>query len=175
MNRRQKQKLVESHLPIARRLARKFAKRCEGLSMEYDDVLSYATIGLIRAANKYDPKRGTKFMTCAYPRIVGAILDGMRAESRGWQRNLGHVEVVEFKEWQHSSDEAPDMTRRMQHVKLREELDKMDALDRHLLMMSTYRGGIQDVATEMGISKSWASRLKQLAMEILTHRMAEPA
>ena len=50
--------------------------------LEYDDLLSAGTIGLIEAVQRYEPSRGTPFMSYAITRIRGAILDAARAADR---------------------------------------------------------------------------------------------
>jgi len=46
-------------------LATHFAKRFTASKMEFDDLLQEAYLGLIDAADKFDPKRGIKFSTYA--------------------------------------------------------------------------------------------------------------
>ncbi|MER3485126.1 MAG: hypothetical protein C4345_03265, partial [Chloroflexota bacterium] len=47
--------------------------------LDAEDVLSYGTLGLIEAIERFDPSRGIKFETYAISRIRGAIIDGLRA------------------------------------------------------------------------------------------------
>ena len=47
--------------------------------IEAEDLHSIGVIGLIDAANKFDPERGSKFSTYAEYRIKGAILDQLRS------------------------------------------------------------------------------------------------
>ncbi len=47
--------------------------------IEAEDLHSVGVIGLIDAANKFNPKKGCKFSTYAEHRIKGAILDQLRA------------------------------------------------------------------------------------------------
>ena len=47
--------------------------------IEAEDMHSVGVIGLIDAANKFDPERGSKFSTYAEYRIKGAILDQLRS------------------------------------------------------------------------------------------------
>lgn len=49
-----------------------------GYNVEYDDLVSYGTFGLIDAVNKFDYSKGYKFETYASLRIRGAILDQIR-------------------------------------------------------------------------------------------------
>jgi RNA polymerase sigma factor for flagellar operon FliA len=48
-----------------------------------DDMEQDAVVGLLQAARSFDPERGTRLATLAYPRARGALLDG--------QRSLDHV------------------------------------------------------------------------------------
>lgn len=47
-------------------------------SVDYDDLLSQAVVGLIDAIDRYDSSRGVKFETYAYARIRGAVMDMLR-------------------------------------------------------------------------------------------------
>src|SRR6266545_4834309 len=46
--------------------------------LEMDDLLSYGTIGLISAIERFDPARGIRFETFATSRIRGAVIDQLR-------------------------------------------------------------------------------------------------
>ena len=70
--------LVVSHLNLARYLALRFAHRGEQL----DDLVQVATLGLIKAIDRYDPHRGVEFTTYAAPTIIGEIKRYFR--DKGW-------------------------------------------------------------------------------------------
>jgi len=66
-------------------------------SVERDDLVSSAIIGLFDALEKYDATKGTKFETYAIWRIRGAILDELRSldwASRSIRRKARNVEEV---------------------------------------------------------------------------------
>src|SRR3990172_8323801 len=66
-------------------------------SVERDDLVSAAIIGLFDALEKYHASKGTKFETYAIWRIRGAILDELRAldwASRSIRRRARNVEEV---------------------------------------------------------------------------------
>lgn len=50
--------------------------------LDHEDILSYGTIGLIEAVDRYDASRGVNFEIYAISRIRGAIIDALRALDR---------------------------------------------------------------------------------------------
>jgi RNA polymerase sigma factor (sigma-70 family) len=64
---------VLHHLPLVRYVVRRL--RPASSPLEVDDLVSAGTIGLIEAADRYDPQRGVSFATFAYRRIRGAVIE----------------------------------------------------------------------------------------------------
>lgn len=69
--------LVLTHLGLAKRVAKKMFIGLHQ-TVEYDDLLSGACLGLLAARDKYDPSRG-KFVTLAMRTVPGALVDDLRA------------------------------------------------------------------------------------------------
>ncbi len=61
--------LVEQHRGVAAAIARRFANRGEPL----DDLEQVASIGLVKAVERYDPDRGVPFVGYAVPTITGEL------------------------------------------------------------------------------------------------------
>ncbi len=74
--------LLDRYLGLVHHSARDMANRV-GHAVEFEDLLSAGTIGLVQALEGFDLGRGLAFSTYAMRRIRGAILDELR--SRDWR------------------------------------------------------------------------------------------
>jgi RNA polymerase sigma-B factor len=73
-----RERLIEYHMPLVQSLARRYANRGEQL----EDLVQIGAIGLIKAIDRFDPKRGVALTTYAMPTIIGEIKRHFR--DRGW-------------------------------------------------------------------------------------------
>jgi RNA polymerase sigma factor for flagellar operon FliA len=69
--------LILDHLPLLHHIVGRMCWDVPG-RVDRDDLLGWGMLGLIGAADTWDPARGHKFSTFAFPRIRGAILDELR-------------------------------------------------------------------------------------------------
>lgn len=67
--RRVRDELVAGHLPLAEHIAMKYQRR--GQSIE--DLRQVARVGLVAAVDRFDPERGSDFVSYAVPTIMGEI------------------------------------------------------------------------------------------------------
>ena len=65
-------------------------------SFEFNDVVGWGIIGLIDAAQKFDPKIGIKFSTYAKYRIKGAIIDSLREFNSQNLTSRGHIKFIKY-------------------------------------------------------------------------------
>ena len=64
-----RERAIEAWLPLARHLANRYAGRGEPT----DDLVQIATVGLIKAVDKFDPSFGVEFAGYAIPTIIGEV------------------------------------------------------------------------------------------------------
>ncbi|ADQ06353.1 RNA polymerase, sigma 28 subunit, FliA/WhiG subfamily [Caldicellulosiruptor hydrothermalis 108] len=74
-----KEQLIIKYMPLVKLVAGRMAIYFGG-NVEYDDLVSYGSIGLLDAIEKFDSQKGVKFETYAYTRIKGAIIDCVRSQ-----------------------------------------------------------------------------------------------
>jgi RNA polymerase sigma-B factor len=74
--------LLERHLPLARTLARRYM----GAHEPFDDLFQVASVGLLKALNRFDVDRGSTFTSFAVPTILGELKRYFR--DLGWSAHV---------------------------------------------------------------------------------------
>ncbi len=77
-----REELCERFLPLARDLALRYTYTDE----PYDDLLQVASLGLVKAIDRFEPGRGTKFTSYAAPTILGELKRHFR--DKGWSLHV---------------------------------------------------------------------------------------
>jgi len=73
-----RRELIESFLPLARTLARRYERRSE----PSEDLLQVASLGLVKAIDRFEPDRGLNFSSYAVPTMLGELKRHFR--DSGW-------------------------------------------------------------------------------------------
>jgi RNA polymerase sigma-B factor len=73
-----REQLVARFLPLARQLARRYQRGGEQL----DDLVQVASLGLLKAIDRFEPERETAFSSFAVPTILGELKRHFR--DKGW-------------------------------------------------------------------------------------------
>lgn len=85
--------MVMEHLHLVRVIVdRASAGLQPGVSQE--DLISAGTLGLVEAAHRFDPSMGVQFVTFAYQRVKGAVIDFLRDNDQLSKSARGQVTMV---------------------------------------------------------------------------------
>jgi len=109
---------ITQYIPLVHKIVRKVSTYLKP-PLTYDDLVSAGTVGLVKAANDYNPAHNAEFQTYAYIRIRGAILD----ELRGWS----FVPASVNKQIRQATELSAEITEQTGSVPTNEELaEKMN-------------------------------------------------
>ena len=132
--------LVRGHLPVAQHIARRFSRRGE----PEEDLEQVATLGLINAVDRYDPSRGTDFLSYAVPTITGEVRRHFRDQAWSMRvpRRLKDLNVTlssAMGQMSQTLGRAPTAAELATHLNLPKE-DVLEALE----ASNAYRSGSLD-------------------------------
>ena len=77
----ERDRAIERYAPLVKYVVSRLAIGLPSI-LDYEDILSYGTIGLIEALDRFDASKGVKFETYAVTRVRGSIIDALRALDR---------------------------------------------------------------------------------------------
>lgn len=209
-------KIVEQYLPYATSIASRVMQTLSS-SVDFDDVLCNARLGLLEAARRFDTTLNVDFKTFAYYRIKGAIYDGLR--KTGWiprslyarikfeqatneylqymsERSSASARLVENElsevydtvnslasiyvvsvdageegmEIEDKKNKDIEQSAEFQQIKqyMKEAIESLPDKERKLVKMYYFQNRtLEEAGVDLGLSKSWTSRLHARALEIL--------
>jgi RNA polymerase sigma factor for flagellar operon FliA len=89
----QRQELILGHMGLVRHILGRLKARLPS-SVDLENLEAAGVLGLVEAANRFEPTRGYRFDTFAFPRIRGAILDELRRNCPLPQNLLEKIAIV---------------------------------------------------------------------------------
>ena len=162
--------LVDAHLPLVDALARRFVTDTEGM----DDLRQVGVIGLLKAAVRFDPRRGVPFAAYAVPFVLGELRHHVRdcpwpvrvPRTDGRRRAL----AVPLDETTVAArDELADADDRLLVTSLVRELGLRQ---REVLFRYFVRGRSQaDIGRELGMSQIQVSRMLRASLARMRRRL----
>lgn len=159
--------LVEGYLPLSRAIARRFA----GLGIELEDLQQVAAMALMKAIERFDPRRGLKFSTYAAPTITGEVRNYIRDKgslirvSRDVRARLGSMQRARdelIRRWQRepSMREIADEMR-MPYEELLALLDQRDGTETTSLNAPLSEEDAREMEMRLGVNEEGFERVEQ--------------
>jgi len=145
--------------------------------IDLEDLVAYGCIGLLQSINAFDAVNGRKFVTYAWHRIRGAVLDGLnemawfnRADyERGAYQDVRiqpPVNILLTAPIASRDEDVPQAAIRTELVEiLRKVIADLPPREQYLLHSTFLEDQtLTAAAKRLGISKAWASRLQSRAL-----------
>jgi len=133
-------------------------------SADYDDAISEAVLHTIRGLHRYDPSKGTRFSTFAFPCIRGAALDLARRETRYASKHelRQSIEDLDLHSYEDEDRDTRILTERVMAV-----MDRCLAPKLAAVLRLTYLSGWSDreIARELGIRVSAVEKVRAAALQ----------
>lgn len=145
--------LIMDHVSLAEKIAKSRKKKLSQVS--YDELKSAAYLGLVEAANHYNPQENDCFAAYAVWRIIGAVRDYLREISWGPRsKPVKMAEVFVYEE--HLFDQQiMDKTGFFEEV-----IRQLPTVNKTVLKLYYQEGmRIKDIASDMSVHQSRVSQI----------------
>lgn len=177
-----KNELIEHNLRLVAHVIKKFDNTGEDM----EDLISIGTIGLIKAINTFDDSRGIRLATYAARCIENEVLMYLRNLKKarmevslydpiGYDKEGNEITLIDVL---YADNEIIDIV----DMKMQEEriIEKMSSLTRRERQVIEMRYGLfsglkktqRDIAKQLGISRSYVSRIEKKAINKLIKELA---
>ncbi len=172
--------LIEHNLRLVAHIVKKF----ENTGEDVEDLISIGTIGLIKAIESYSEGKGTKLATYAARCIENEILMHLRALKKTKKDVSLHDPIGQDKEGNEislidvlksdSEDVIDTIQLNMELEKVKEYIRVLDGREREVIIgrfgLDLQREKTQrEIAKELGISRSYVSRIEKRALMKMFH------
>jgi len=145
-----REQLILGYRPLVFWLARKL----QVAPSRYQDLVQEGTLALINAVDHYDRNRNTRFITYAYYRVRGAMVNFLqRVEARA---------PIPVEEMEHVASETFDYEGEDWRLTLREGMEKLPARESEIIEALLLEGRrARELAAEQGIDVSQIYRIQR--------------
>jgi len=172
---------AEDHIGLVYLVSSRYKKSI----LEYDDVVGYGMIGLVKAAKKFDKRLGYTFSTYAVPLIRGEILKAIRDKSgligSRKDKQEGNASValpfsvlmLEKEEDKDISFEIPIgdtfVDEIIENLDIRQAMNKLSDIEKKVLFKKYWEEKTQSMtADELGVSQAEISRKLRRALDSIS-------
>jgi len=149
-------------------LVRQIVARQQLCGLPFEEALQAGRIGLWRAIEGYDPQRGTRFSTYAYPAIIRQVWDAVRREC-AWERRqvpealLGvYFETSRTDDRQKAEWEAVEVSLRGMVADLPER--QAEVIRRHYGLEEEAGQTLAEIGAQWGISRQRVYQIEEAAL-----------
>lgn len=145
-----REKLILGYRPLVFWLARKL----QVASSRYQDLVQEGTVALINAVDHYDRNRNTRFITYAYYRVRGAMVNFLqRVEARA---------PIPVEEMEHVVSEPFDYEGEDWRLTLKEGMERLPSRESEIIEALLVEGRrARELAAEQGIDVSQIYRIQR--------------
>jgi len=154
---RREELLVREHERLVGYMVSRFMRRCPGIGVERDDLMSWGFFGLVKAARIWSPDRGVAFSTLACRIIERSLLRGVQSEAKPAEAaaTVSLDAPTDDGEGARLGEFVPADERGDREIGLtvREALARLSERDRALILRRYYEGwSLKEVGRAIGLS-----------------------
>ncbi len=158
----EQRQLVEQNLPLVHHIVARLASRFPATYCR-DDLVQAGTMGLIEAAQRFDPSLGFSFATYVGRRIEGAAIDSIRRDDWAPRRVRVGQRML--------ADATSQLTNRLGRVPTPNELREASGLDEdkfERLQVDLTTTQVESLTGNVEGSDDWAMPISDLVIESTT-------
>lgn len=178
--------LIERNLRLVAHIIKKF----EGSGDDFDDLISIGTIGLIKAVNTFNGKKSSRLATYASKCIENEILMYMRSKKKMRSEMSLYEPIgtdkegneIHFMDVLSTDAEAVSelVSKNLDCEQLWRKLKQLTPQERNVLVLryglrGKKRRTQKEIAKNMGISRSYVSRIEKRAIDRLSEQFLAEA
>jgi len=149
-------------------LVRQIVAHQQLCGLPFEEALQAGRIGLWRAIEGYDPQRGTRFSTYAYPAIIRQVWDAVRRKC-AWERRQVPEELLGVFLEANSPDERQKEEREAEEKILRGMVAGLperqgEVIRRHYGLEGQVRQTLAEIGGQWGVSRQRVYQIEEAAL-----------